>query len=547
MVFLLLLHLFLIPAELFSQDFNSAGNPQELAAQIINRMSDEEALAQTFMFGWTGTTPSPLIMEWIRGRNIGGIKVFGWNAQNLETLAETIGAMQRASLSGPYKIPLLIATDQEGGMVWHVKDRTSVTPGNMAIGAAAFPEDAYKTGFYLGRELAALGINMNFAPVVDLATVKDSVLLGTRTFGDDPVQAGILGTAFMKGLGEAGVIATAKHYPGHGGTALDSHGILPHINADEKTLWERELVPYRMLSRSGLYAVMSGHLAFPLTPAGNEPASLSPWFLQTLLREKIGFRGMVITDDLLMQGVFRTTGNLAGTARRALLAGNDMILVSSTPEMNGELWTSLLAHMKNDPAFRSRVREAAERVLAVKLACLRGKKAVPFIPDKNKVRNSIPDPEGAVFFRDMAARSVTVIKKGTIPLNLAERVLLAGRERNFFQAGRRAFPGAVMYNFGGENNVPLADVAGRSDTIIICIENRADLRFLESLKNVNSNVNSNVNRNSKKRIVVLSVSSMKLFDKDIWADSVAELYSTSEQSFIAGFSFLLGRINGSFP
>ena len=546
---ILLFFLLILPIAVFSQNFNSQGNPAELAAALVNRMSDEDALAQTFMFGWNGTTPSPLIMEWIRERHIGGIKVFGWNVQNLETLAETIGAMQRASLSGPYGIPLLTATDQEGGMVRHIKDKTSDTPGNMAIGASGFPEDAYKTGYYIGRELAALGINMNFAPVVDLATVKDSALLGTRTFGEDPVQAGILGMAFMNGLHEAGVIATAKHYPGHGGTSLDSHGVLPRIDADEKTLWGRELVPYRMLSKSGLSAVMSGHLAFPRTPAGNESASLSPWFMQTLLREKIGFRGMVITDDLLMYGALINTGNLALTAREALMAGNDMILVSTTQALNGELWTSLLGSMKNDAAFRLRVREAAQRVLAVKLAFLRGEKAVPFIPDQNRVRTSIPDPEGAAFFLDLAARSITTVKKGTLPLNPAKKVLLIGRYSGFFQAGRRAFPEAMVYSFdsftfdsftfnGGEIASSLVDAAGRADTIICCIESREDMRRLESLRFLN------------KTIVVLNVSSINitgLIGKEIWVDTAIELYSACDQSFIAGFSFLLGRFGGSFP
>ena len=532
----LLLFLLMLPMALFPQDFNSQGNPAELAAALVSRMSDEEALAQTFMFGWTGTAPSPLIMQWIRERRIGGIKVFGWNVQNLEALAETIGAMQKASLSGPLKIPLLAATDQEGGMVRHIKDRTSDSPGNMAIGASGFPEDAWKAGFYIGRELAALGINMNFAPVVDLATVKGSALLGTRTFSEDPVQTGILGMAFMNGLHESGVIATAKHFPGHGGTALDSHGTLPRIDADEKILWERELVPYRMLCKSGLYAVMSGHLAFPRTPAGNESSSLSPWFMKTLLREKIGFKGMVITDDLLMYGALSYSGNLALTARDALMAGNDMILVSTTPALNSELWTSLLDQMKTDVIFQERVREAAARILAVKLASLRGEKAVPFIPNVNKVRNSIPDPEGVVFFQDLAARSITVIKKGTIPLHNADRVLLAGRERNFFQAGLRAFPGAVVYNYGeGGNAGTLIELARSADTIVFCVENREDVRFLESVRSLN------------KRTVALCTSANSYFDKNTWVDSALDLYSVCEQSFIAGFSFLLGRFGRGSP
>ncbi|GHV84934.1 glycosyl hydrolase [Spirochaetia bacterium] len=535
---LFLLFLLVCSASLFSQDFNSPGDPRELAAALVKNMSDEEALAQTFMFGWTGAAPSPLIMEWIRERSIGGVKVFGWNAQNLETLAAAIGTMQKASVAGRQKIPLLSATDQEGGMVRHIKDRTSDTPGNRAIGAGAFPADAYKAGYYIGRELALLGINMNFAPVVDIATVKDSVLLGTRTFGDNPVETGLLGTAFMKGLSAAGVIATAKHFPGHGGTNLDSHGTLPRIDADEKLLWERELIPYRMMSKSGLPAVMSGHLAFPRTPAGGNPASLSPWFLRDLLRNRIGFDGMVITDDLRMYGAFLTTGSFARTAREALLAGNDMLLVSSTPALNDEMWTSLLALMKSEPAFRTRVREAAERVLRTKLIHLRGSGAVPLFPDINRVRNEIPDPQSSAFFLDLAARSLTVIKQDrALSSAAAGRVLLAGSYGDFFTAGRRAYPGAVTYSYEENPSAAvLTAMAANADTVILCLKNREDMRLLESLRALN------------KRAAVLFVSSfvdedhLRYAVNNSWIHSAAALYSTSLQSFTAGFSFLQGSL-----
>ncbi|MDR2370678.1 MAG: glycoside hydrolase family 3 protein, partial [Treponema sp.] len=185
---------------LFSLSFSdpSSGlSPAAHAAALTDAMSDEEALAQTFMFGWVGAEPSPLIIDWIRGRKIGGVKIFGWNTGDTRLLARTVGELQQASLAGPLGIPLLVATDQEGGLVRHVKGDTSETPGNMAIGASGYPRDAYLAGYYIGKELAALGINMNFAPAVDLYTNRDSVLIGPRAFGNDPVKTGILGAAFM--------------------------------------------------------------------------------------------------------------------------------------------------------------------------------------------------------------------------------------------------------------------------------------------------------------------------------------------------------------
>ncbi|MDR2182177.1 MAG: glycoside hydrolase family 3 protein [Treponema sp.] len=490
-------------------------------------MSDEDALAQTFMFGWQGEAPAPLILEWITARRIGGVKVFGWNAVNLDTLARAVGVLQQASLGGPYGIPLLVATDQEGGMVRHVKGRTLDTPGNMAIGAGGFPEDAYRAGYYTGKELALLGINMNFAPVVDLLTVRGSALIGTRSFGSDPVRAGILGIAFMKGQTRAGIISTAKHYPGHGGTTLDSHGILPRINADEQTLWERELVPYRMLAREGLPAVMSGHLAFPRTPAGSAPASLSQWFLTALLRRKIGFTGMVITDDLMMYGAFQTTGSLSRTAREALRAGNDMILVSSTPGLLDPVWTELLALMQTDPVFRGRVRDAARRVLAIKLRYLRG---ADIIPDPARLRE-IPDAEARAFFQDLASRSISVVKKGSIPLTegRAGRVLLAGRSGAFFTGGTKAFPDAARYVTGSGG---LGSLAASSDTVIFCLEGREDRETLLELKN------------SGRRVIVFSTADPVYLENLDWIDSALALFSASEFSFTAAFSVVRGRPGG---
>ena len=132
---------------LYSLSFHDSGTPQELAAAIETAMTDEQALAQVFMLGWVGEEPSPLIIEWIRQRNIGGVKIFGWNTSDTRRLARTVGELQQASLASPYNIPLLVATDQEGGWVRHVRGSTSETPGNMAIGASGYPRDSYLSGY----------------------------------------------------------------------------------------------------------------------------------------------------------------------------------------------------------------------------------------------------------------------------------------------------------------------------------------------------------------------------------------------------------------
>jgi beta-N-acetylhexosaminidase len=545
------LHCFLLAAALFFYTpavfalnfFDTTTDEQELAAAIVDAMSDEDALAQTFMLGWRDNagSPSPLIREWISRRHIGAVKVFGWNTSDTPALARNIGTFQRLAAENPYTIPLFVATDQEGGLVRHVKGDTIDTPGAMAIGASGFPEDSYNSGYYIGRELSALGINMNFAPTVDLYTNHSSVLIGPRSFGDYPEYAGIMGIAFAKGLLSTGVIPTAKHFPGHGDTELDSHGVLPSIDATFETLWNRELIPYRMMAKERMPAVMSGHIAFPNTDAAGLPASLSQWFLGEVLRDRIGFTGIVITDDMMMNGATMSAGSLTLAAKKALLAGNDIIMMSSTPALDDPVWVNLLRAMRQEPEFRLRVRDAAFRIMLVKLKYLRGENAVPLIPDMSKVRTAIPDKEGAVFFQSLAARSVTLIKddKGLLPLNdeKAGRLFLAGQNLDFFALGKKYFKDVSSYWYSAPVSNDLMRRAARADTIIFYLSNREGIEVLRSFRPLG------------KKIIVFSVLSPAYINEVPWIDAAIAVYGNSSDSLLAGFSAILGKIpaQGAVP
>jgi beta-N-acetylhexosaminidase len=340
----------------------------------------------------------------------------------------------------------------------------------------------------------------------------------------------------MKGQQAAGVIPTAKHYPGHGDTDLDSHGVLPQITASFETLWERELVPYRMLAVEGLPAVMSGHLAFPKTSAASTPASLSSWFLKDVLRDKIGYKGIVITDDLMMNGATTWAGSLSKAAKQALSAGNDIIMLSKTPSLYDPVWTFLAESMKEDQEFRRRVRDAARRTLTVKLRYLRGAQKVPYIPDPRKVERELPDPEGTAFFLNLAARSVTIVKpsppESIFPLKpeSAGRVLLAGQYSDFFKAGKAAFPNAASYWYTEAQSAELASYARNVDTIIFCLSGAADLRVLRSLEPL------------RKKMIVLSVLSPVYLESVPWVNGAVAVYSYAPESFAAGFSAITGRI-----
>ena len=513
---------------------------EELARRIADEMTDTELLSQTFMFGWAGAEPPELLYQWVE-RGLGSVKVFGWNTDDIYLVAKSISSLQTRAGENRFQIPLFVATDQEGGWIRHVKGDTSITPGNMAIGAGGYPVDSWKTSYYISREIKALGINMNFAPTVDLFTDHDSTIIGTRSFGDDPDKTGILGAAFVSGAQSAGVIPTAKHFPGHGDTSLDSHGRLPVINIDFETFKTRELIPYLYLIKEKVPAIMSGHLSFPQIETSGAPASLSYYFLTELLRNQLGYEGLIITDDMMMVGATVYAGTMSNAFKMALDAGNDIILSSTTARLNEPLWTRNLDLMSTDASFRERVKDAARRVIKAKLDYFKSGNAAPLHPDSSSIDSYIPDPEGDKFFLEQACRSVTVEKQGSLPLTAdkAGRVLLMGSLTSFFKAGKQRWPDAGEFHYTYEtgpnetqwvlDNLP--SVAAGYDTVIICVSSENHKKIAEYFKG------------SSKRVIVLCNMDPILAEDMHWVDSILLGYSwRCDYSLKA----MIGAVNGEF-
>lgn len=506
--------------------FNDAIPNEELSAKILEEMTDEELLAQVLMFGWAGEEPSQEVKDWVGTRALGSIKIFGWNTDNTEKVAESILLLQKEAAAGRFQIPLFVATDQEGGWIRHIKGRTSETPGNLAIGASALPSDAWYTGYYIAKELRAVGINLNFAPTVDLYTDHDSTVIGPRSFGEDPQSAGMLGASFAAGSRAAGVLSTAKHFPGHGDTGGDSHGVLPVIYADKKTLRERELIPFQMLIDSGVSAIMSAYLSFPLIEKSGAPATFSEYFLTDLLRGELGFKGLIVTDDIMMNGATEYAGSVSRAVQLALLAGNDIIESSTTPSFRDALWVKTLELMKSSPDFRARVADAANRVILAKLDYFKGDNPVPVFPDPKRIDESVPDPEAHTFFLSQATRSVTLVRAGTFPLDESKRgkTLIAGAYPAFLEAGKRRFPDADTAPIGGK----LWSTARAYDTVIYCLSSKDSLSILKDLQWLDANV-----------VVVSSLAPVLLNEVPRVKTAVA-VYSYAPVSFEAAFASLAG-------
>jgi beta-N-acetylhexosaminidase len=523
-----------------------SGEPvEQLASALPQEMSDQEALGQVFMIGYLGEEPSAELLDWIRHRNLGGVKIFTRNVVTLEGLALAIRTMQAEAAGTRLAIPLLVATDQEGGWVRHIKAETSQSPGNMALGAGRLPRDALLTGYYLGRELAALGINMNFAPTVDLYSDSSASVIGPRAFSSDPASTTLLSLAYFKGLEASGVISTAKHFPGHGQADRDSHGTLPVVRIGFEELWERELLPYRVLIGEGLPAIMSAHLAYPSILGDLTPSSRSPYFLKELLRGRMGFEGLLITDDLEMSGALEGGLDTPQACQEALLAGNDIVLVSHTWQTQEKSWERLSQRMLRDPLFRRRVRVAAGRVLRQKLRTFREARfpLYPAVP----LAGSVPAPGAAEFFAGAAVRSVTLIREGRIPYQprAGERVLLAGQFEQFLAEGRRRFPQAetLLFSYApilsarpeDRRSVPRA--AASYDTVIFCLANGNSLEVLREMRSL------------AQRVIVISTLSPAYLAEVPWAGSCLAVYGTSSASFRAGFAALAGdfRPTGTLP
>src|SRR5690606_667232 len=256
---------------------------------------------------------------------VGGVILFARNIRDPVQVANLTRSLQQLAQSSGARIPLFIATDQEGGIVARLRSPAAVMPGAMALGAASSPELAYEAGRSTARQLLAVGINMNFAPVVDVNNNPANPVIGVRSFGEDPELVAELGAAFIRGQQEEGVISTAKHFPGHGDTDTDSHIALPRADHPRVRLDQVELVPFRAAIAAGVDAIMTAHVTFPsIDPTPGLPATLSHRVLTGLLREELGHEGLIVTDAMEMQAITANFG-IAEAAVRAVEAVGDMV------------------------------------------------------------------------------------------------------------------------------------------------------------------------------------------------------------------------------
>lgn len=331
-------------------------------------MSLADKLGQLVMVGFDGTTPSKEVTRLIKGSRVGGVILFRRNVEEPAQVLTLTRALQRLAT----KAPLFIAVDQEGGRVSRLPPPFTQFPPAAVLGARNSFDLTYGVGEAMGRELAAVGINMDMAPVLDVNTNAANPVIGDRAFGDSPIVVEEHGLALIVGLQDRRVIACAKHFPGHGATSADSHFELPEVKASLRRLERIDLRPFAHAIANRLAAVMTAHVMYPaLDPKA--PATLSKPIITGLLRQAMGFEGLVITDDLEMKAI-AGRHDPATAAVKAFQAGADVLLFCRDTNAPRRAIAALADLVKRGRLSEARIDRSLERVLRTKERFLLGVK-----------------------------------------------------------------------------------------------------------------------------------------------------------------------------
>ncbi len=333
-------------------------------ADIIGAMSLEQKVGQMFLVGFQGTEISEGAGQMIREVKPGGIILFGRNIKTARQTARLINHSQ-VTATEQFKIPLLVAVDQEGGVVSRIKLNPPF-PSALAIGNSGSEEITQRMGYYTSILLKSLGFNMNLAPVVDMISDKRPTFIGNRAFAVTPQEAVDLSRAFSMGQKLGGIMPTLKHFPGHGASFVDSHVALPSRPETLDEMLKSDLLPYANLTQDVFpEAIMVAHIAFPKIDPSGLPAAFSRIFLQDILRKKLNFDGIVITDDIEMAGA-NVTGALGDRALRSIEAGADMIMVAWNRSAQKASVAKVVSAVKSGKISEARINQSVERILTAK-------------------------------------------------------------------------------------------------------------------------------------------------------------------------------------
>lgn len=392
-------------------------------------ISLEEKVGQLLMVHFQGEVPNEDARILIQDVKVGGIIYYNWsNGLHSPPEVQALSAgLQQLTEKNQHPIPLLIATDQEGGIVARLTKGFTKFPGNKALGESGEPSLAYAAALAMGQEMHVVGVNMNLAPVVDVNSNPRNPIIGVRSFGEDPETVIAYAEKILDGYRQAEIIATLKHFPGHGDTEIDSHEDLPVVLKSIEELEKVELLPFMRLAESAP-VIMTAHLLVP---------ALDPHYCSTLsaktlsyLRNKIGFQGVIIADSLVMQGVLKKCQNIDEAAIQALNAGCDIVLLGGKQlvgEHNIELTvndvkrihSSLVKAVQENRITEERLNQAVGRILALK------KRYIVSKAEQKPLDQVINTEDHREIAQEIASRALKTVKKeGSLISHLRDKKIM---------------------------------------------------------------------------------------------------------------------------
>lgn len=327
----------------------------------LSDLSLEEKVGQMIFAGIKGTDITNETKKIISTHQVGGIILFKDNLKNANQSVSLLNAIKQENTNN--KVPLFLGVDEEGGRISRLPELMKL-PTNEELGKRNDISLSYNIGKLLGKELSAFGFNLDFAPVLDINSNPDNPIIGDRSFGTDAELVSELGLQMMKGIQSEQVISVIKHFPGHGDTAVDSHKELPIIQKSLEELQALELIPFKHAVEQGAEVVMVGHILLPKIDS-TYPASISERIITDVLREQLGYEGIIITDDMTMKAILNNL-EIGESAVSAVKAGNDIVLVAHNYANVKKAIDSIIKAIEDGEIPEQRIDESVKRILSIK-------------------------------------------------------------------------------------------------------------------------------------------------------------------------------------
>ncbi|UGB30501.1 beta-N-acetylhexosaminidase [Metabacillus sp. B2-18] len=348
--------------EKVAQTLSSENSIEQKVDAILSEMTLQEKIGQMMVVGFNSTSIDDHITKMIKEYHVGGVILFDRNMENQEQVASLNGDLQQLSKDAN-GLPLILSIDQEGGQIVRMRDQVSPIPSQQELGQKNDPKEVYTTAQRTGKELLSMGFTVNFAPVLDLSATD------SRSFGKDPKKVDSLGRQVVAGMMDSGITTTLKHFPGNGRSDVDPHVETSSVEADKLDLENSDIYPFKQMIKdvdNDQFFVMVTHIKYPAYDKEN-PASISKVIMTDLLKKQLGFKGLVVTDDLEM-GAVNKYFTYEDLGAQAIAAGADLLLVCHTLENQKAVFNGILKAVESKEISEERIDDAVRKILTHKLS-----------------------------------------------------------------------------------------------------------------------------------------------------------------------------------